>query len=142
MYKSITSILLILFAISLTGCSASKESEDVAVQRSNLRSLAAAYGSYQKSNRGRIPKNEKTLRAWIEKNGGAGDYQAQNIDEMFVSSRDDEPYVVVYGKPKKGTNVVAYEAVGVDGSRYIADDLGNVEELDAATFGQRVPDAE
>lgn len=120
------------------GCSSVGESENVAEQRSNMRGLAAAYGTYTKNNRGRVPKSEKSFKAWIEKNGGAEIYGAATVDEMFISTRDNEPYVVVYGKPKK---VVAYEAVGIDGSRYIADDLGVVQEVDEATFSEMVPNA-
>ena len=47
--------------------------------------------------------------------------------------------MIAYGKPKA---IVAYEAVGVDGKRFVADDLGVVEELDADAFAERVPDAE
>ena len=131
--------MLLTFAATLTGCGTVTESEDVAELRSNMQSLAAAYGSYTKQNRGRAPKDEKRFRAWIEKNGGAEVFEAQSVDEMFVSSRDNEPYVVVYGKPKQ---VIAYEAVGVEGSRYIADNLGVVQEVDEATFAEMVPDAE
>lgn len=103
-----------------------------------MRGLSVAYGTYMKNNRGRVPKSEKAFKAWIEKHGGAEAYGAETVDEMFTSSRDNEPYVVVYGKPKR---IVAYEAVGVEGSRFIADDLGDVREVDAATFAELVPDA-
>ena len=136
--KTLTTFLLLATMAFFAGCGTVAESEDVAEQRSNLRALAAAYGSYVKNNRGRVPKNEKSFRKWIEKQGSVEDFGAQSLDEMFISSRDDEPYVVVYGKPKK---VVAYEAVGIDGSRYIADDLGIVQEVDEATFRDMVPDA-
>ena len=136
--------LTVLFAAAtlvfatVIGCSSVAEQEDVAEQRSNMRGLAAAYGTYTKNNRGRIPKSEKSFKTWIEKNGGAEIYGAETVDEMFISSRDNEPYVVIYGKPKK---VVAYEAVGLNGTRYIADDLGVVQEVDEATFSEMVPDA-
>lgn len=128
----------VVLATTTIGCSTAKESEDVAAQRANLQGLARAYGSYQKRNRGRVPSSEKALRSYIEKNGGPEGYGAETIDEMFISTRDNEPYVVVYKKPKK---VVAYESVGVDGKRYIADDLGVVQEVDEATFAEMVPDA-
>lgn len=137
--KFAVSSLLFAFVATLAGCGTVAESEDVAAQRSNMQSLAAAYGSYTKQNRGRVPKNEDRFRAWIEKNGGAVDFGAESLDEMFISSRDNEPYVVTYGKQKK---VVAYEAVGVEGFRYVADDLGVVQKVDEATFSEMVPDAE
>lgn len=132
--------LLCLFA-TLLGCGSSGESEDVVEVRSNMRSLAVAYGNYTKMNRGRVPKSEKSFRAWIEKQGPdfLDSLGVDNVDDIFISSRDNEPYVVVYGKPEE---VVAYEAVGVDGRRFITDNLGVTQEVDEATFREKVPNAE
>ena len=53
---------------------------------------------------------EKALRAYIEKQGPEflTSLNVETIDDLFVSPRDGEPYVVIYGKTK---NIVAYEAV-------------------------------
>lgn len=132
--------LLMLFLAFFAGCGDRQEPEDVVELRSNMRGLAVAYGNYTKSHRGRPPRSEKLFRVWIEKQGP--DFltilQVDNVDDIFISSRDNEPYVVVYGKPKR---VVAYEAVGVDGKRFITDDLGVSTEVDEATFDEMVPDA-
>lgn len=135
----ILALILSLFAISL-GCGSGAESADVAELRSNMRSLAVAYGNYIKSNRGRAPKSEKQFRAWIEKQGDDElvILGVDSIDDIFISTRDNEPYVVVYGKSER---VVAYEAVGVDGQRYIADNVGSIELVDEARFNELVPDA-
>jgi len=140
----VTSRLLPLLAIvvgMILGCGPTTEPVESTELRSNMRSLAVAYGGYMRENRGRPPKNEAAFRKWLDKQGP--DYpeilKVDSIDEIFVSSRDNEPYVIAYGKPKR---TVAYEAVGVDGKRFVADDLGVVEELDADAFAERVPDAE
>lgn len=133
-------LVVSLFAM-LTGCGTKSESEEVAELRSNMQSLAAAYGTYTKTNRGRVPKSEKQFRTWIEKQGPdeLTILGVETIDDLFTSSRDNEPYVVVYGKSKQ---IVAYEAVGVDGERYVADNLGSIELVDEARFRELVPDAE
>ena len=134
--------MLLVIALGMTvGCGPATEAPESTEMRSNMRSLAVAYGGYVRENRGRPPKDEKAFRKWLDKQGP--DYpeilQVESIDDIFISSRDDEPYVIAYGKAKA---IVAYEAVGVDGKRFVADDLGVVEELDADTFAERVPDAE
>ena len=130
---------VVLFAV-VAGCGTNAEPEDVVQQRSNMRSLAVAYGNFTKSNRGRVPKSEKTFRAWIEKQGPdfLTNLGVENVDDIFISTRDNEPYVVVYGKQKR---IVAYEKVGVAGKRFITDDLGVTQEVDEAKFHELVPDA-
>ena len=105
--------MLIVSVLLSLGCS--KAEDPAAVEmRSNMRALAVCYGDYMKANRGRIPKNEKSFRKWLEKRGD--DYldslKVDSIDDVFISSRDNEPYVVIYGKKQ---SIVAYEAVGIDG---------------------------
>ena len=138
------SLLLVATAIVglllVAGCTRQEDAAAVEM-RSNMRALAVCYGDYMKANRGRVPKNEKTFRKWLEKRGD--DYldslKVDSLDDVFISSRDNEPYVVIYGKPK---SIVAYESVGIDGKRYVADDLGVATEVDEARFRELVPDAE
>ena len=131
--------LLFLLAAFL-GCGPGGEPEDVTEMRSNMRDLAVAYGNYTKMNRGRVPKSEKSFRAWIDKQGPdfLTSLGVDNVDDIFVSTRDNQPYVVVYGKAEQ---IVAYEAVGVDGRRFITDNLGVTQEVDEATFNEMVPNA-
>lgn len=139
-HASLASILLAFLLTSLSGCGPKVDVESAEL-RSNMRALAVCYGDYMKTNRGRAPKSENALRSWIEKRGD--EYlevlHVDSIDDIFVSSRDNEPYVVIYGKP---ANIIAYEAVGIDGKRYVADNLGVAMEVDAAKFAEMVPDAE
>lgn len=128
------------FFALVAGCGVKSETAEVAELRSNMRSLAVAYGNYIKTNRGRAPKSEKQFRAWIEKQGPdeLEILGVESVDDIFISTRDNEPYVVVYGKQKQ---IVAYEAVGVEGQRYVADNIGSIELVDEARFSELVPDA-
>jgi hypothetical protein len=66
---------------------------------------------------------------------------ASNIDDLFVSDRDNQPLVIMYGQAPKGVaaGVVAYEQTGVDGKRLVGNRGGQVEEADATRFAQLVP---
>jgi hypothetical protein len=60
--------------------------------------------------------------------------RVDSIDELFVSERDGQPLVVVYGSPPAGSDVVVYEHTGVNGKRLVGHRIGMVEEADEATF--------
>lgn len=131
-------LFLAWVAVVLTGCPAEQpvvsESQD-----GSMRALAMGYGQFVAQNRGRPPKNEAQFRKFFEANPLFLDgFGVESIDDVFVSPRDNEPYEIVYGKRAK---IVAYEKVGVDGKRIVADDLGIVQEVDEAQFAELVPDA-
>ena len=134
-------LLALAIAASVIGCAETEDPES-AKMTSNMRGLAVAYGQFSSRHRGRPPKSEKELRAFIEKEMGgvtyAESYNMTSVDDLFISSRDNEPYEVIYGKKSK---IVAYEKVGVDGKRFVAHDLGAAEEVDEATFAELVPNA-
>jgi len=64
-----------------------------------------------------------------------------NVDELFVSERDGQPYVFFYGRrpASVAADLVAYERTGVDGERYVGFGLGVVEEVDEQRFNELVP---
>lgn len=133
------SILLMLMAtvFATMGC---KPAEDPAArqQADSMNGLAICYGQYISQHRGRPPKNEKSFRKFIDAQPAAflESFGASSADDLLVSPRDGEPYVVAYGRPAK---IIAYEKTGVDGMRYVSDDLGIVKEVDEATFAELVP---
>ena len=70
-----------------------------------------------------------------------------NLDSLFTSPRDNQPFVVRYQQAKSAGGmmggqpiVVAYEKTGVDGKRAVVTSLAGVEELDEAQFKQKVPE--
>ena len=122
------------------GCNPPAEPEAVQQQLASMRGLAVSYGQYCSQHRGRPPRSEEAFKKFIESQGDAflESFGATEIDDLFVSPRDGEPYVVVYGKKAE---VVAYEQTGADGMRFVAYDIGAVEEIDEATFEEKVPNA-
>ena len=91
---------------------------------------------------GRPPKDEAEFKEKIKAvNPDLSAVGAASVDDLFVSERDGQPVVVVYGEPLKGSDVVMYEKTGVDGKRMVGHKIGSVEEVDAARFGELVPSA-
>ena len=67
-------------------------------------------------------------------------FGVSSTDELFISERDEQPLVIIYGKTPTGVapGVVAYEKLGVDGVRQVGFKIGQVEEADAARFAELV----
>jgi len=115
-------------------------------QQSNLKPLAVFYGQFIGRHRGQPPASEKEFKEFIRSSGtreSAG-FDVSDVESLFVSSRDQKPYVVLYGKnaPAGKDRVVAYEQEGEGGRRFVANDLGNVQEVDEAQLKEMVPGAQ
>src|SRR5687768_10268696 len=99
--------------IALAGCTGGRS--EAPTEELRLRDLAKCYGFFQGQNRGRTPADEKQFKEFIRKTA-----PSEKVDELFVSPRDNEAYVVRYnikvGPPGPGgAPVVAYEKTGVGG---------------------------
>ena len=124
-----------------SGCGPSKQTVQL---ESNIKAITVAYGRYFQSNRGQPPANEEDLRAFVAKMP-ADQLGVKDPATMWTSSRDKQPYVVVYGAnpnpPGPSGPVVVYESKGVSGRRYIGTSLGNTEEVTEERFRELVPSA-
>jgi len=129
----------------LVGCSNS--AQEAAQESSNIKPLALFYGQYVGRHQGTPPPNEAEFKAFVKENQATVQgLTIADADALFVSSRDNKPYVVIYGAasgpPGPGNQpVVIYEQEGVNGMRYVSSSLGAVEEVDEAKFRQYVPQA-
>jgi hypothetical protein len=132
-------LLLALCAAWLAGCS-DRAAKQQAIERDNIRTLARLYGQYMSAHRGKSPASEVDFKKYIQsRKDELAAEQITDIDSLFVSNRDNQPYTVVYNMPPAGSmtptgRVVAYEKQGVDGKRMVAYELMSVEELDEARF--------
>lgn len=89
---------------------------------------------------GRYPEDEAEFKATIAKGNPSLDaLKVSSLDELFVSERDGQPLVVVYGKAPAGSDLVVYEQTGVDGLRQVGHRIGMVEEVDASKFAEIAP---
>jgi hypothetical protein len=107
---------------------------------------------YVGKHRGESPPNLEALKAFAHKADReelkVRGVTATDLDSIFVSARDNQPYG--YRRPKKGggvpgvgsESVVFYEKTGVEGRHYVAYTTpGKVEEVDAARFQELVPES-
>jgi hypothetical protein len=129
-----------------SGCGGSAAQK--AEEASTLKPLMVLYGRYVGQHQGKPPANEAEFRKYVEAQGPQ-DLANLGVTEpakLWVSSRDNQPYVILYGDVTgppgpAGKPVVAYEAKGVGGKRYVASSLGAVDEVDEARFRELVPAA-
>jgi hypothetical protein len=138
-------LAIALATMSLTaGCG---NPDKVAQESSNLKPLVVMYGQFIGQHRGKPPADEAEFKAFLRKVDPERlkSFQVEDVDSMFISSRDNQPYVVRYGKLEgsagpAGQPVVAYEQTGVGGKRFVASAIGAIEEVDEETFRKMVPD--
>jgi hypothetical protein len=112
-------------------------------EESNIKPLAILYSKYVAAHRRQPPPDEEAFREYILSlpENQRKQFHADDLDAFFVSPRDNKPYVVMYGATRRGrSDVVAYEQEGEGGKRWVARDLGIVEEVDEARFKELVPD--
>jgi len=139
---------LLLVCAFLVGCGSHQA--NLEQEQSSLKPLATLYGRFIGQHGGQPPADEAQFKEFI--NSGGKDlldtFNVGGADELFVSSRDGKPYVVLYGPEATkgppgpaGSPVVAYEQEGVGGKRFVASSMGAVEEVDEARFQQLVPGA-
>src|SRR4051812_26525159 len=88
-----------------------------------LTQLVSYYGRYVGQNKGKPPANEQELKQFIQKVD-----PKQDVEKMFTSPRDGQPYVVRYNvkMPAGPATVFAYEQSGVNGKRLAAVGAGEV----------------
>jgi hypothetical protein len=116
-----SSLLLVtcLFAIGSLGCAPKPESTEVEPIR-DLNHIQRAYG-IMVSGHNRPPRDMAEVRKILDELH-VGDLNPQ-ADEVLVSSRDGEPYVIIMnanlGMADGRDEILAYEKTGVEGNRYV-----------------------
>lgn len=130
--------VVLVATLCLVGCRSREESKPR--ESSRLKPLAILYGQYVGQHGGKAPADEAALKEFIASQGTMlKSFGVTDAASLFVSERDGQPYVVLYGSAATGKPIVAYEQTGVDGWRYVGDTLGAVQEVDEARFRQLVP---
>lgn len=125
-------------SVVLSGCGGADAGSMIAdANDTNVKRLATLYSYFHIQNRNKGPKNEEQLRAFIESQDAnrlkRGGIDATKLDELFVSERDDEPFVVRYGVNtviRGPALAVIFESTGVDGMRQVGFCNGSMKEVD------------
>lgn len=133
---------LSVLVLPFLGCSGTSSRSANEVEGSIFKNLVLNYADQVRKNRGRVPKNQQELSQEFKKQ--FRDYLAQNnttVEQLLTSPRDGKPYVFVTQENQRGgkSRVAGYEAVGVDGLRYVGLMSGDVFEFDETGFRDMVP---
>jgi hypothetical protein len=137
--------LLVCSCLALgLGCSSQGTGADAAPDTSRIKELAALYSSYMELHGRRPPASEAEFKEFVAKDGAPLLKEAgvSAVDDLFVSPRDNQPYVVHYGQDaakRLDRGPVIYERNGVNGRRLVGHRLGYVNEVDETEFRELVP---
>lgn len=132
--------LLILCFIALVpfcliGCGQGKLDVKAAFSN-NIRKVHVCYVKYMEAHNARGPKDEAEFKKFIHNNQQLLlmlkriDVTPENLDDIFTSERDGEPFLIRYGlKGLQTSHAIVFEKTGVDGKRFVA--FGTPAELDS-----------
>ncbi len=101
------------------------------------------YKQYQGLHRGQPPENEAEFKAYLKTLSPEqlSAWSISDIDQAFTSERDNQPYVILYGKQAARGKLIGSEKSGKDGKRMVAQKTGQVELADEAQFQKLAPNA-
>jgi hypothetical protein len=136
----VASLLASVVAIGCNSRQGAAENRTEASAEDRLKVLAVLYCT------GGPPANDEA--SFRKKVGMANpemlkSFRLQSVDDLFISPRDQQPFVVRYGVPP-GTpglrgEILAYEAEGKDGKRFVALSSVDVKEMSDAEFKAALP---
>jgi hypothetical protein len=133
---------LLLFAVVALGCG--KHNSNPRSQESNLRTVAVLYSQFISAHNGERPQDENDFRDFVQSLGPGVLERAgfSGMQEVLLSRRDGQPFAVNYKSVVwKLNHVIAYEQLGMDGTRCIASDLGAVSEISEQQFQSRLTES-
>jgi len=131
--------------VVLAGCGGGGQAS-APMQDSGLKPISIFYGRFIGQHRGMPPKDEAEFKQFLQSLPADEwkNFKFESMDQAWNSSRDKQPYVVIYGAPGpsfNGAPIVAYEKQGVSGKRYVANWNGDVQEVDEAKLKELIPSA-
>ena len=127
-----------------SGCGESDPADLLAAANdSNIQRLSNLYEAYQSRHNWRGPKDEESfksfLKGWNPKKLSNIGVDPETIDDVFISSRDGEPFMVRYDVPGHimGSDAaVVFESTGVDGQRMVGFLNMTKREVDDSEYEQ------
>jgi hypothetical protein len=135
--------------MGLVGCGGSSVANggDEVLARRQLSVIATLYGEYLQANNNVPPKDEEAFRSFLNEDSGSRlkFYNVDNLDELLISARDNQPFVIVSGQRRAAKDSpdapwAAYERTGVEGKRLAAQVRGAMEELTPEQIVSEFPD--
>ena len=141
-------LALATLGLATLGCGAKQTPQPPT--ETNLKAIYVLYGWYTGQHRGKSPPDDAAFKKFIKSLDGEQlkSLTASDPETLFVSPRDNQPYVVHYktdiGIPGVGTPGVAgggwlaHETTGVNGKKYILLPTGIIEEVNEQRFAEIV----
>jgi hypothetical protein len=138
-------LVLAVLAIFFVGCSGGPRKDDLAPEEKHVLKVASLYNDFRAGHQGKAPRDAQELKDWAKnlKKEELTNRGIEDLDKVFVSPRDNQPYVLVKPEAPMGPRgtppmVWVYEKTGVDGKRMAAGAMGNAFEMDEDQFKKYV----
>lgn len=136
-------VLLGVLAVAAGCLQQDPASRIAAANNSNIRRLSNLYQACRLHNNNQGPKDQAELKSFLQHGMSATRLQRMqvdpdNIDGLFVSERDGQPFVIRYGVDGGlgAIDAVVFEQQGQGGKRQVGFTNGSVEEVDNARYDQ------
>lgn len=136
--RLVNALMVCLFLAVAAGCTSSSAPNFADANRTNIQKLKNAYMMYMNDHGFTGPEDEAALKSYLRENPAAKirlgrmGVNPEDIDSIFTSERDGEPFVIRWGVKGLADHAIVFEKTGVDGKRFVA--LGTPKEVDAAEY--------
>ena len=134
----------------VTGCSQDQQAASIVASKnsSNIQRLANLYRSYQLRHGSQGPKDEEGFKDYIQHAMPAHRLEMMqidpdNIEGLFISERDGQPFLVRYGVHggMDWITAVVFEQQGRNAKKQVGFTDGSVAEVDDSRFRRLLDDA-
>jgi hypothetical protein len=126
-------VACLMGSVTSCGSSSTAPTGDARAAQGVLKVLGIEYARFMAEHDGRPPKDRQEFAAFLEprKDQIVG---LKEVEQLFVSPRDNEPLMIYYGKSPpladdSGYPAVAREATGAAGKCLVANTRGGVKEM-------------
>jgi hypothetical protein len=138
-------VVLLFAAAVVCGCHRQGKTDLEPAEKRIIR-VVSLYRDFKGAHNGHAPASTEELKSWTRslKPDQLQAHGIDNVDDAFVSPRDNQPYVLVKTPPPTGRGgppamVVVHEKVGVNGKRMVGNAMGYAYELDDEELKKNVP---
>jgi hypothetical protein len=127
---------LLALALVAAACSGKVKEKPLSPEEHNLVKFGRLYLEHRKA-QGRPPASVDQLKAWAKNQSkeALAKMGIEDLDKVFISPRDNEPYVLV-SLPMGMGPVLAHEKTGSGGKRLVLNSQGSVYEADEENFNK------
>jgi hypothetical protein len=140
--RVVSFICILLSVVFTAGCSKHDPASRIgAMNDARIKQVANLYMAHQMRNASNGPKDEPAFKEFIQKKMPGHRLEMMRVDpakldELFVSERDGQPFVIKYGQSGgvMSKTPVVFEKDGRDGTWQVAYTNGQVEEVDSAKY--------